>query len=372
MAARLSEVTDEFEFQQSLRAFTRAAIAQALNDRTEEARDYMIGRWPETVRRSAIGGGTSEGGGAALIAWNPASAAFVHAVVHRSVIGQLVGSVAIPMAIKIPHGLGHASVKWAGEGKPSPVSALAFESVTLPDTKVAAIIPLSKTLLGANQPEVEDIVRECLVRGAVEALDAALLDPNNGGVPNVKPAALTFGAPTFTSMGSTAAVVMSDLQNLIQAVGASGLSAPLFITTPVAGAWLGGLQLPSGGGLAFPQAGALGGSLLGIPLTTSAAVPTEPFGSPQVPTTSIILVDAARVGLHLRDAIVTRSERASVEMESAPMQDATTGSGTEQVSLWQCGMIGLQLVQRAGWLRFDDNASAVLHDLVLDGLVMDA
>jgi hypothetical protein len=110
------------------------------------------------------------------------------------------------------------------------------------------------------------------------------------------------------------------------------------------------------GGLAFPDITPRGGSLMGIPVITSNAVPSSLSGG-----SIIALVDAAEI-LYADDNLISvdSSNEASVQMLDTP-----SDSAAQMVSLWQSNLVGFRLTAYRNYLRRRDEAVAVLDQVHL-------
>ena len=72
------------------------------------------------------------------------------------------------------------TIKWVGELKPKPVSAMAFAMENLAFNKVAAIVVLSQELVRFSNPSAEAVVRDSLVEDIAAFLDGAVHQPGRG------------------------------------------------------------------------------------------------------------------------------------------------------------------------------------------------
>jgi hypothetical protein len=107
--------------------------------------------------------------------------------------------------------------------------------------------------------------------------------------------------------------------------------------------------------LAFPSVNVRGGSLMGVPVITSGAVPVNSADSPG-PNTFVVLVDPTR--LLLADAgMVTADVAASAALQ---MVDNPSASAAQMVSLWQNGMAAIRVSRYINWMRADDAGVALL------------
>ena len=103
---------------------------------------------------------------------------------------------------------------------------------------------------------------QALLRVTVEALDPAFIDPANAGVPDVSPASITYGlVPVPWDVPDVPGSLAEQVANF-----AGDLTAAYLVTTPELGVLLSGAT--------YPQLGARGGTMAGLPVLTSRSVPT--------------------------------------------------------------------------------------------------
>jgi HK97 family phage major capsid protein len=259
----------------------------------------------------------------------------------------------VPSGVRSIAAINGSGAYWTGEGQPRPMSRMTFDGETLTPLSVSAILVTTAELLRSSAPSAESVLSRDLAGAAVQAMDEAFIDPANGGIANVKPAAITHGVGAFVSTGSSLAQIDADLAGMIDALSEAGsdLQFASFVMAPRSALYLARLR-GTGGALAHPGMTAKGGTLLGLPAITSAAVPHS--GSPA--TSTITLLDAAQVLVADEGAAALElSERGALQMESAP------GSGAQNlVSLWQTNAAALKTTRYANWRKCRPNVARVL------------
>jgi hypothetical protein len=164
-----------------------------------------------------------------------------------------------------------------------------------------------------------------------------LLDASIAGVSNVNPAAITFGAATVASSGSTAAAAVQDLRVLVSTfvmAGGSPERATLLLSSENA------IALALSGHEAFRGLRRDGGVVGGMPALAADAVGSQLV---LVDSDQLVVADEGEVDFSL-------SRQAAVEMlDSALQQDGTAGTGASLVSLWQNNLIGLRAERTINW-----------------------
>jgi HK97 family phage major capsid protein len=177
-----------------------------------------------------------------------------------------------------------------------------------------------------------------------QAIDQTFIDPSAVAVSGVSPASVTSSAAPTASTGSTLAQIDADLGATVDALIAAGsdLSTAQWVLHPRSATYLPRLR-GTDGALAFPIMTATGGTLMRLPVLTSANLPVAATtGDP----TCICLIDGDAVMLaDDRDASLTVSTAASVEVDDAPTADARS-----LVSLWQMNMVGLRAERFVNWM----------------------
>src|SRR5262249_26514214 len=150
-----------------------------------------------------------------------------------------------------------------------------------------ALIVVTKELLQDQTINAEVIIRDQLVRALASAVDAAFIDPANSGTAGVKPAAVTSGVPRY-----------SPQETLFY-------FSHLFTGNPndaviILHAW----QAARLSSAARPNVGARGGTLAGVPVFTSTAMPEG----------QMAVLDPNLIAVALGNPDVRASDQATVEM----------------------------------------------------------
>jgi HK97 family phage major capsid protein len=275
----------------------------------------------------------STGQASALVA--PVATEFAELVRPLTVLGKLQGVRRAPLRTRIVGQLGGASASWVGEGQPAPLSSAAFQAAELDARKVVAIVLTSNEVLRLASPGAEQLLRDDLARASAEAMDVALLDPDNAGGPETVPS-VTHDAPSFESSGVTVAAFDADLAKLVSALTTAGsdLAFAAWVMQPAVALRLAQLRNAQGG-LAYPGVTALGGILLGLPVITSASAPEG----------TITLIDGA--GLLVADDDLAEFTLANHSTVAIEPED---GEGDPQLfSLWQTNCSALRIARYVSW-----------------------
>jgi HK97 family phage major capsid protein/HK97 family phage prohead protease len=308
----------------------------------------------ERVMRAAVAAGTATDPAWAgpLVQYTIMASEFVELLRPATILGRVPGLRRVPFNIKIPRQTAHSTVGWVGEGKPKPVSALAFDTITLQWAKAAGIVVLTDELVRFSNPSAEALVQDDLIQTIARFLDQGFVDPAIAAVPQVSPGSITNGVAPTPASGADYTAFHADLATLINLLTAQNLStAGAVLIMPETQAAQIGMMLNPLGQPVYPNITAQGGSILGIPVITSqnpglidsAAVP--PAGANRiilVKANEILLADDGQV---LLDA----SREASLQMDSAP--DAPPTATTVFMSLWQNNMVGLRAERWINWAK---------------------
>jgi HK97 family phage major capsid protein len=236
-----------------------------------------------------------------------------------------------------------------GEGKPKPVSAMAFDLLTLGWTKVAGIVPVTEELFRFSNPAIEALVRDSLLQAVALLTDHDFLDPSKAAVVGVSPASVTNAVTPITPTGTTGDNLRADLGSLISKFAAANMNlAGLVLVMTSQQAVRISLMRTALGTVEFPGLGPTGGTLEGIPVITSENI-VHTGASPSTGSL-IVALNAPEILLADDGAVaVDMSREASLQMDSAP-DDPTTAS-TVMISLWQRNMVALRAERMINWLK---------------------
>jgi HK97 family phage major capsid protein/HK97 family phage prohead protease len=308
----------------------------------------------ERIMRAAVAAGTTTDPAWAgpLVQYTIMASEFVELLRPATIVGRIPGLRRVPFNIKIPRQTAHSTVGWVGEGKPKPVSALAFDTLTLQWAKAAGIVVLTDELVRFSNPSAEALVQDDLIQTIARFLDQQFVDPAVAAVPQVSPASITNGVAATPASGTDYTAFHTDLATLINALTAQNLStAGAVLIMPETQAAQVGMMLNPLGQPVYPNITAQGGSILGIPVVTSQNPGLiDGAAVPPAPANRIILVKANEVLLaDDGQVLIDASREASLQMDSAP--DAPPTATTVFMSLWQNNMVGLRAERWINWAK---------------------
>jgi HK97 family phage major capsid protein len=340
--------------------FTRYAMALArskgnLMQAAEIAKGWTDTPQIETIFKAAVAAGTTTDTAWAkpLVEYQNMASEFAELLRPATIIGRIPGLRAVPFNIKIPRQTGGSTVGWVGEGKPKPVSALAFDQVTLGMAKTAGIVVITDELARSSSPAAEGVVRQDLIDQTAQFLDNAFVDPAAAAVTNVSPASITYGVTPVTASGTSADNLRADAKALMAKYITANMSlaGAVWIMTETQALSISLMQNPLGQP-EFPGTVATGGgTFLGLPVVTSENIPAQAAvtGPPAIPAGSrIILVKASEVMLaDDGQTMLDVSSEASLQMDSAPTDPPA--AATVFVSLWQMNMLGIRAERYINW-----------------------
>jgi HK97 family phage major capsid protein len=246
---------------------------------------------------------------------------------------------------------------WVGEGKAKPLTKFDFTRTTLEPLKVANIAVLSEEAIMYSSPGADILVRDALAGALQERLDIDFIDPSKAASAGVSPASITNGLTPISATGTgTADDVRADLRALYQnfiAANNTPSSAVLIMNGTTALAL--SLMTNALGQGEFPTVNMTGGTLNGVPVIVSEHIPTDSSGS--------IVIMANAGDIYLGDeggVMIDMSREASLEMSDAPTGDATAGTGSSLVSLWQTNCVGIRAERFINWSKRRATAVAYL------------
>ena len=313
-------------------AFTRYAMALArskgnLMQAAEVSKAWGDTPEVETVLRAAVAAGTTTDADWAkpLVEYQNMASEFIDLLRPQTIIGRIPGLRRVPFNIKIPRQTAGSAAQWVGEGKPKPVSELAFDQVTLGFAKLAGIVVLTDELVRFSNPSAEALVRQDLINTIVQTMDKDFVDPAKAASAGVSPASITNGVTPVTATGTDADHVRADVKTLFGKFLAANmsLSGAVWIMTETQALGL-ALMLNPLGQPEFPGLsinGNSGGTFFGLPVVLSENVPANAgSGSPVTGAGGrIILAKATEILLADDGAVMLDASReASLEMDSAP------------------------------------------------------
>lgn len=327
-------------------AFTRFAIAlMRAKGNTMQAAE-IAKEWKdstpevELVLKAAVAAGTTTDPTWAgpLVPYQNMASEFIELLRPATIVGHIQNFRRVPFNVNIPGQTTGSSVGWVGEGKPTPVSALAFDTTSLGMSKVGGIVVMTEELVRFSSPSAEALVQQDMIATISQFLDGQFIDPAKAaGANGVSPASITNGVEAIPASGTDAAAVRADVKSAFDAFIAANLSVSgaVWIMSESAALALSMMQ----NALAqpeFPGISMAGGTFFGLP-----AILSKTAGN------MIILANASEI-LLADDGGVTldASREASLEMDSAP-----AGGATQLVSLWQNGFIAMKATRFINWKR---------------------
>lgn len=290
---------------------------------------YTSGRWGDyqggLIAKTAVSAITySEVG-------ETAAKEFFSLVMERSLLRRLSGLRRVPFRTKMLKVVSGATGYWVGESKPIPLSKQVLEGSTINPLKVNCVICCTKEAIEVAGDLTESGLQADMERAVVDALDSALLDATNAGEVDERPASITYGAPNLAASSDAAA----DVESLINIFGGD-LGAAYFVTDSKTATNMAMLRNASGA-LIFPDVGARGGSVIGIPLLISRASPVDTNGG------QLALIDPTVIAYGADNILMENARHATMAMSDTPESEP------EQVSLWQTGTIAFKSVLPANW-----------------------
>lgn len=345
-------------------AFTRYAMALMASKGNLMQAAEIAKRWddqtPEvgTVLKAAVAAGTTTDTNWAkpLVEYQNMASEFAELLRPQTIIGRIPGLRRVPFNIKVPRTTSGSSASWVGEGAPKPVSAMAFDQITLGTTKLAGIVVLTEELVRASNPAAEQIVRDDLSATIVQTMDRDFVDPSKAASAGVSPASITNGVTPVTASGTDSDHVRADVQALMGKFVAANMSlaGAVWIMSETMALAL-AMMLNPLGQREFPGIeinGSSGGTFFNLPVVLSENVPANPgSGSPVVGSGArLILAKASEILLaDDGEVVLDASNQASLQMDSAPTNPPT--ASTVMVSLWQMNMVGIRAERFINWTK---------------------
>lgn len=292
---------------------------------------------------------TDANNASALVTYQNLANEFIELLRANTIVDRLPGLRRVPFNIKVPRQTGKMTAYWVPQGSPKPVTAGAFDTVTLDFAKIAGITVQTEELLRFSQPNSETLLRDELSKAIVELMDNDFLDPSKAAVSGESPASMTNGVTPIAASGLTADAFRADFADLLAAYTAANLTLRgLVLIMGESQALRLSLMRNDFGAKEFPDVTLNGGFLEGIPVVTSEGVPAN-GGSPAdgriivaLSGSSVLLADDGGINVDI-------STEASLQMDSAPDSPAT--ASTTMVSLWQTDRVGIRCERFVNWTK---------------------
>lgn len=282
--------------------------------------------------------------GAALTV--PGTTEILNIVRPRTILGRLTRLRRVPFQTGAPLLTGGVQFGWCTGGLPIPVGAFQALPSSLREATCGGIVVITRELSDSSSPDAEGVVAEELAAGMVEFLDEQFIDPDVAEVTEVSPASITHGAPAYPVTGTTGPEIANDLAQLVARLfaGLRTLDGVVLLMSDINAFALSLLTNGQGAPL-FPDLGAAGGTIAGVPVVTSASLETNIVA---VHAPSVLYADAGNVQ-------VDSTGQASLQMSDSP-----AASAQDMVSLWQVNATGIRVRRTINWGVAREGAVQVL------------
>lgn len=341
-------------------SFTRYAMSLAAGKgNTMAAAEIAKNLWTkdtpevEAVLRAAVAAGTTTDPvwAAPLAYYQDMVGEFIELLRPETFLGRMTGFRSVPFHVRMARQTAGASAGWVGQGAPKPVSKLGFDSVTIPHTKLAVIVAITEELARFSSPSAEATVRQDLVETISQFMDLQMVDPRVAAVGDTSPGAITNGANSIMSTGTTVAQITADLSTAMTYLATNNISfrSRYWLLHPRTANFL--MTLRTTQDIYAFRDEMSRGLLMGIPFLMSTNMPLFDQGSPVATPASletfIVLVEASEIFLaDDGQVMIDVSREASLQMDSAPSAGAQN-----LVSLWQNNLIGIRAERYVYWAR---------------------
>lgn len=289
----------------------------------------------EWQQKGAVGAGTTAQAGWAseLAPYDISRQAFM-SWEDESIVGRVLKAGAKRVEWRVPVPKETASgmtAGWRGESLPAIVAKSATDTFRI-DYKESTIITVATNELFRFGAVAEMALSRMVIEAVTAFTDEQFLNPAISSS-SARPAAITYGALSVTSTGSTAAQITADLASMVQVMQVSSNG----------GAWVWTMRPVTYYTIAAKLAGAgtpiTPGYLLGLPVILGVKSPKQ-----------ITLIDTSDFAYASDDTIVVDvTNEASLQMDGAPTQSGVAGTGSAMVSLFQSSMTGIRAVLPVAW-----------------------
>lgn len=321
-------------------------------DPSVTAQRFRAGVVPN-ILKSAVAAGSASGStwGGSLSDWYTLTREWVRLVSAKTILGRL-DAMRVPFQTKTVVEPG-VTAQYA---RALPVaSASLTNTAKLDRLPIGCVTVYTRELFETWAPGTEQNLLRVLERAISRGVDAAFIDVDSSAVAGERPASILNGVSPIGSLTNTATGALADLEDLLGAHIDAGSDGERIVLAMHPSTCLALSVLESSNGnRTFPNLGAFGGEVLGVPVVTSVACVRS--GSPSEKI--IAALDGGKIIVADDDGLeLTTNTATSLQMDDAPTNDATTGTGTNMVSLFQTHSLALKAVRTLNFQRA--HASAV-------------
>jgi HK97 family phage major capsid protein/HK97 family phage prohead protease len=266
---------------------------------------------------------------------------FIDLLRPSTLLGRIPGLQKVPFNVKVPRQTADGTVAWVSEGAPKPVSALAFDTVSLGEYKMAQILVFTQELARNSSPSAEDTFRRAMIASMQKFMDQQFIDPAVAQVAGKNPASITNGVAGIPGTANPLVDIAALLNSFVTAgVPINGV----VLLMSESNAFILSNRRSAMGAPDFPSVSVTGGSVAGVPVITSSLCGANIIAIvPQY----ILFADDGGVRIDV-------SQEASVQMVDNP---AAPDATTIYRSFWQDNLIGLRAERFVAWVKA--HASAV-------------
>lgn len=235
----------------------------------------------------------------------------------------------------------------SGEATGIPVSRMALADAPIPLRRAAGIAVLSQELVRATTPAAAQFVDSELRKALSAACDRTLLDIASNSAPGIASTATT-----------NVTAVRDEIRAALNLVNVTASGQLFVVMNPEIANALAAMT-DQNGASAFPEMTPIGGALLGCPVLVTD----------QITNTEVLLLDASGFVGSISAVTIEASREGTIQLDSAPTQNARTSTGTATVSLFQAGLVGLKATAYFALEKARSSAACVITGTAWGGAV---
>ena len=347
MPDRLPSFTDRQLEHSRLLDFARLTSLVATSSAGDEPIDTrFMARWPRAINRDLIHKAAVGAGSGVTASWSSSlfapelQAAFVDFNRPATIIGRLEAARRAPLSTPVvTTTTGASSFAWVGAGRPKPLSSSVFDRTFLRPAIAGGIFVATKELLRLATPGSELTLIRDMSNGLAAFLDTQFISPTVAPITDIAPGSITNGVSVAATSTGEPVTDLRELTRAYRLAGGELTNAIIILSSENAVA----LAQRSGSGdePVFPDITATGGRLGGL-----AALASDHVGP------YLIMVDVSHILVADENGVdVRRSLQATIEMDSAPTQNAVTPTATTQVSLFTSDSVAFRIERYISWAR---------------------
>ncbi|MFI0847317.1 phage major capsid protein [Mesorhizobium sp. IMUNJ 23232] len=222
------------------------------------------------------------------------------------------------------------------EGHARPVGKITLNGDSLTPRKVGALVVVSRDIVESQSAASQAFLSRVLRRSIAQAIDVGFYE-----------ALVTSGTTQFPSSGPGPDDIRADVQALLNAINDGQGRLAFVASVDVANA---AVMVDDHHGGTSPEGLS---EFFGLPFAVSSGLPAG----------TLVLLNGDKIAADIESIVLDVSRHGTVEMSDTPTNNAVTGTGAQQVSLWQTNSVGIAVTGIYGAAVGAPDALGILTDI---------